>query len=159
MLGDNFLSPMFSLLRRQDWYLNSAIFFLALASFLILFSINQLFFWRQLIWWCAAFLIIFLFAQIDWRPLINYRWIIFSIYGASILLLAITLLAAPTIRHSRSWIVIGSFQFQTSELAKAALIILLSYFLARRHISIANWRTLLITSFKASSLRVCLLTL
>ncbi len=136
---------MFNLLKRHDWYLNAAIFLLAAASLTILYSIDTMFFWRQLVWWLIAIAVIFLFSWVDWRPLINYRWIIFSIYGFVVFLLIITLLIAPTIRHSRSWIVFGPFQFQPSELAKAVLIFILSYFLARRHIGIGNWRVLLKT--------------
>lgn len=136
---------MFYFIRHHDWPLNVAIAFLALASLLILYSIEPVLFWRQFFWWLIAAAAIFLLAAIDWRPLINYRWVIFSIYGIALLILSITLVIAPVIRQVKSWIVIGPFQLQTSELAKAALIVLLAYFLAKHHIKIAHWRTLLQT--------------
>ena len=136
---------MLSIFKRHDWYLNAAILFFMAASFIILYSIKPQFFWRQLAWWAVSAGIIVLFTRIDWRTLVNYRWVIYSIYGSVLLLLLATILIAPSIRHAKSWIVIGTFQFQTSELAKTALIILLSYFLARYHVGIANWRVLLTT--------------
>ncbi len=131
--------------KHQDWYLNGAVLFLAVASLAMLFSINETFFWRQISWWAAALIILIFFSKIDWRPAINYKWITFSFYALTILLLVITLLIAPTIRNAKSWIVIGPMQFQASEIAKAALIIVLAYFLAKRHIGIAHWQVLLST--------------
>lgn len=129
---------MSQILRRHDWLLNGAVLFLAAASLLILSSIDRALFWQQAIWFLIGFLVIFVFAGIDWRPLVNYRWVIFGVYVVSVLLLTVTLFLAPTIRSTRSWIVIGPVQFQTSEIAKFALIVLLSYFFAKRHVGIAR---------------------
>lgn len=134
---------MLTFLKRQDWFLNAAIIFLATASLVILSSIDRLLFWQQFIWFLIGFGIILAFSFIDWRPLINYRWLIFGIYAASILLLIATFIFAPSIRHTRSWIVLGPVQLQTSEFAKLALIILLSVFFAKRHVGIARLGVLL----------------
>lgn len=127
----------------QDWFLNAAVAFLGVASMVILSSIDRALFWQQLIWFLIAFTVIFGFSLIDWRPLINYRWLIFFIYAVSILLLAATYLLAPEIRNTKSWLVFGPVQFQTSELAKLALIILLSVFFAKSHVGIARAGVLL----------------
>lgn len=129
---------MLSILKRQDWPLNAAVLFLAAASLLILSSIDRQLFWLQMIWLGAAFAVVFIFTAIDWRPLVNYRWLVFGIYAAALALLVLTLFLAPTIRASRSWLVIGPMRIQTSELAKFALILVLSYFFAKRHIGIAR---------------------
>lgn len=130
---------MISLLKRHDWPLNIAIAVLSLASLAILYSINIEFFWRQLIWLVLSLLAVIFFTFVEWRSLLTYRWLVTVIYLATVALLAITLVVAPTIRSAKSWIVIGPISIQTSEFAKVALIILLSFFFARSHIGIGYW--------------------
>jgi len=129
--------------KRHDWLLNGAVLFLAAASLLILSSIDRELFWQQLIWFGVGFLVIYFFSVVDWRPLINYRWLVFSVYALATLLLALTPFLAPVIRSTRSWIVVGPVQIQTSEIVKFALIVLLSYFFAKRHVGIAHRGVLL----------------
>lgn len=138
---------MLTFIRRQDWFLNAAIIFLAVASLVILSSIELALFWQQLAWFFIGFTVILLFSLIDWRPLANYSWLILGIYVLVILLLVFTYFFAPTIRHTHSWLVIGPVQFQTSELAKLALIIVLSVFFAKRHVGIAHSGVLLKSFF------------
>ena len=127
--------------------MNGCVLFLAVISLLTIYSVKQSLFWQQAIWFGLVFLVIIIFSQIDWRPLTNYRSIIFGIYIFSILLLVITYFFAPTIRQTRSWLVFGPVQFQTSELAKLGLVVLFSYFFARRHVAIAHWHNLAIPFF------------
>lgn len=131
--------------KRMDWLINGCILFLTAASLATIYSARPNLFWQQLVWFMFAWAAIFILAQIDWRPLINYRWIIFAIYFFSIALLVVTYFFAPMIRHTRSWLVFGPIQFQASEIAKLGLVILYSYFFARCHISIARWQNLLIS--------------
>jgi len=134
---------MWLLFRRQDWILNVTLIFLAAASLTILYSIAPEFFWRQLFWFLGAFAIIFIFILVDWRSLTAYRWLVISFYAASLLLLIATLIFAPTIRGTRSWLVIGPVNLQASEFAKAALIFILAYFFMRRHREIARFSNIL----------------
>src|SRR3989338_8404312 len=119
---------MLSLLKRHDWPLNIAIAVLSLASLAILYSINIEFFWRQLIWLALSLFAVIFFTIVEWRSLLTYRWLIMAIYLVTVTLLIVTLVVAPTIRSAKSWIVIGPISIQTSEFAKVALIILLSFF-------------------------------
>ena len=135
--------PTFNL-KRVDWVLNGIVLALAIFSLITISSIAPHLFWQQLIWFILGFGLILLFSQIDWRPLINHRWIIFSIYFFFVGLLGITFLFAPTIRGIRGWLVIGPFQMPTSEFVKIALIIVFAYFFARRHVGIALWRNIFI---------------
>lgn len=84
------------------------------------------------------------FSLVDWRPLTAHRSVIFAIYATGIAFLVATYFFAPTIRATRSWLVFGPVQFQTSEFMKIALIVLYSYYFARRHVAIAEWRNIVI---------------
>lgn len=129
---------IFAHLRRHDWLLNGSIVFLAGASLLILWSISGELFYRQAGWFAAGAVVLFATSLIDWRPFLTYRWAMFALYAGTLLLLVATLLFAPTIRNTKSWLVIGTLRVQTSEFAKVALIIILAYFFARRHFGMAR---------------------
>ncbi len=118
--------------------MNGAVAFIALCSLLILSSLDTELFTQQAVSFALAVGIIWFFSSVDWRPLANYKSIVFAFYLFAILLLILTAFIAPSIRGTRSWIVLGPVQFQTSELAKVALILLLAYFFAKRHIGIAR---------------------
>ncbi|MEK7640775.1 MAG: FtsW/RodA/SpoVE family cell cycle protein [Patescibacteria group bacterium] len=129
---------MLAILKRQDWILTGAALFLVGSSLLILSSIQKELFWQQLIWVGFSAVAMAVCALIDWRPIFNYRWIVFGVYSFAVVLLLATLLFAPTIRSAKSWLVVGPVQFQTSEFAKLALILLLAYFFAKGHAGIAR---------------------
>lgn len=136
---------MLQFLKRHDWPLNLAVLFLAAASLIIIYSISPQLFRQQLLWFAIAGFFAVAFSLVNWRSLSNYRWFVWGIYIFAILLLATTLIFGSTIRGSQSWLVIGPFQFQTSELAKLALIIVFASFFTKRHIAIAHFSTLLKT--------------
>jgi rod shape determining protein RodA len=133
----------FTLFKRQDWLLNTAIFALISASLVMMRSIRTELFMQQLGWSVIAILVIFIFAHIDWRALSAYKWIIAGIYFFSIALLIATYFFAPTIRNTRAWLVIGPAQFQVSEFVKVALIIFFAYFFSKRHVGIARISTII----------------
>ncbi|MEK7555000.1 MAG: FtsW/RodA/SpoVE family cell cycle protein, partial [Patescibacteria group bacterium] len=133
------------MLARYDWFLMAAIGVLATASMLSITSISSRLAIVQTIWFTLAFTIIFLASRIDFRAVANYRWMILSIYTGAFVLLVSTLFFAPIIHESRSWLALGSFRFQPSELMKVALIILSSVFFARRHVSIGHVRNLFVS--------------
>ena len=132
-------------LKNLDWKLNFAVLFLALASLVSLLGAKPELFWKQLIWWVVGITLIFLIIGFDWRPFINYRGVVLGIYFAVIALLLLTFLFAPTIRGTRGWLVLGSFQLQASEFAKISLIILYAIFFSRRHIGIARVSNLMVS--------------
>ena len=82
-------------LKKMDWLLNGMILLLAVFSLVTIYSIAPNLCWQQLLWFALAFGIIIALAQIDWRPLINYRWIVFGIYFFAILLLILTYFLLP----------------------------------------------------------------
>lgn len=134
---------MFDILKRQDWWLYAAVLFLIIAGLLVSVSISRALFWQQIIWLAIGIITAVIISLIDWRPLITYRWLILLVYLLSVGLLAIVSFIAPPIRHVRSWLVLGPVQFQVSEFAKVALIILLAYFFSRRHVGIAHFKNLI----------------
>ena len=123
--------------KRMDWILNSSLAVLALASLLILFSGDRALFNQQLVWYGVGIVAMVMMTRIDWRPLINYPWVIYGIYSIAIVLLIATLFATP-IRNIRGWLVLGPWQFQTSEFVKLSLLIVFSSFWAKAHIGIAH---------------------
>lgn len=133
-----------SYVRRMDWVINGCVAFLACASLIAITSANPHELIQQAVAFGIGIVVLFLFAVIDWRPLVAHRSFIFIIYGVGVALLVATYFFAPTIRATRSWLVVGPVQFQTSEFMKVALIILYSYYFARRHTGIAEWRNIVI---------------
>ena len=134
----------FSYLRRMDWVINGCAAFLACVSLTAIASAKPAELFQQSIAFGIGIALLVLFSLIDWRPITAHRSVIFSIYGAGVALLVATYFFAPTIRATRSWLVVGPVQFQTSEFMKVVLIILYSYYFARRHTAIAEWRNIII---------------
>jgi len=135
---------MIQLIKRQDWLLNSSLAILALASLLTIASASPNLFWRQIFFFLSATLIVFILSLIDWRLFSNDGWIIYGIYGVSVGLLVATYFFAPVVRQTRSWLFLGPIQFQTAEFAKLSLILLFSYFFAKRHVGIAHLKNIFI---------------
>lgn len=129
-------------IKRLDWFLNLGILALFSCGLLSLASANHGLFWLQILWGAIGFSMIIFLANFDFRSFVNYRWFIFGIYGLSIFLLVLTYFLAPTVRGVKAWLPVGPFQFQTSEFAKLALILVYSYFFAKRHIGIAHFNNL-----------------
>lgn len=129
----------------MDWWITGAIGLLCSAGLVTLLSVNERLFWAQLGWLVSAVIVYFALSLIDWRPLATHRSLIVSIYIVSIFLLVATYFFAPEIRNVRSWLVIGSVHIQTAEFAAFALVIVLSYFFAHRHVAIGQWQTIAVS--------------
>ena len=125
--------------RNLDFALLGGLFVLACGSLLALASVNMTFFWRQLFFFGVAFLVIFFGSQLDWRWLGGEKWFLWGIYWFSVLLLLASHFQSGTIRGTKSWIVIGNYQFEPAEFAKLALIFVLAHFFSRKHV--AAWHT------------------
>ena len=130
---------MLARFRHIDWTLFFGILVLASAGLLSLASTNQTLFSRQFVWIIASVFIIFGSTFIDWKWLGKHNWFRHTIYWGSVALLVVSHLLPGTIRGTKSWIVIGNFQFEPAELAKLALILILASFFSRRHV--AAWHT------------------
>lgn len=125
-------------LARADWILFGSIFFLGAMSLITLASLHMEFFWQQLLWWAAALVVFAIGAFIDWRWFASQRWFANGLYIFSVFLIVFSYFQSNTIRGTKSWIVLGSFQFQPVELMKLSLILVLAAFFSRRYI--AAWQ-------------------
>lgn len=114
-------------------------------SLLVISSVSRHLLWLQTAWIGIGILFILLSFFLNWRAILNYRWFIWGFYAFSVLLLIFTYLTAPVIRNTRSWLVIGPFQFQPVELVKIALILVYASYFSRLHVSVARLKYILIS--------------
>ncbi len=134
-------------LKQQDWKLNFAVLSLGFLGLLSLASTKPDLFYKQLLFWFIGIAFVFLIVVFDWRSLVNYRGITSGFYFIVIALLIATYFFAPVVRGVKGWLMVGSFQFQASEFAKLALIIIFAGFFKKKHISIARVSNLLVSFF------------
>ncbi|PIY59389.1 hypothetical protein COY96_02095 [Candidatus Wolfebacteria bacterium CG_4_10_14_0_8_um_filter_37_11] len=132
-------------LKNFDWKLNLAVLFLGAMGLLSLASVKPDLFYKQFLFWFIGIAFVFLIVAFDWRSLVNYRGIILGFYFIIIALLIVTYFFAPVVRGVKGWLMVGSFQFQASEFAKLALIIVFAGFFKKKHISIARVSNLLVS--------------
>ena len=81
---------------------------------------------RQLMWMGVAVLTVFLIVRWDYFRLVDFAW---PLYFLSLLFL-VGVLFMPARLGARRWIDLGGFNFQPSELAKLAVILVLARFFA-----------------------------
>lgn len=126
---------MTHLFKNFDWILLGGVAVLAAASLVSLAGSSTVLFWRQLIWYLLAFLIILAGSRFDWRSIIGQFYFRQGFYWVSVVLLVFTNFQEETIRGVKSWITLGDLQFGPTELAKIALILVLAGFFSRRYIA------------------------
>ena len=128
------------LLKRLDWMLILAVLALCLYGLVMIYSATRgpedtgfsppsAFAQKQALWLLVGLLGFLLALLFDYETIA--RWLI-PFYAAVVILLLIVLKlgAAPT--GAASWIAIGSFRLQPSELAKIAVILSLAAFISHR---------------------------
>src|SRR3989338_10241211 len=118
---------MLTYFKKLDIVLLLPIAILSVVSLVTIASVSRNLFAQQLISFILGWSVVMMAVFFDVRPIFKHRFFIMSLYFLAVFLLLATLFFAPTIRHTKSWIVIGPIQFQTSEFAKLALIITLAY--------------------------------
>ena len=99
------------------------------ASYKVHQSLNDQLAARQLLWMGVGVLLVFLAARWSYFRLIDFAW---PLYFTSLFFL-VAVLFMPARLGARRWIDLGGFNFQPSELAKVAVILVLSrYFSSNR---------------------------
>lgn len=129
---------MTGFLKFLNWRINFAVIFLGFMGMLSLASVKPDLFSKQFFFFIVGILAAFFIIKFDWRPFINYRGVVFSVYFLCILILLATYFFAPVVRGARAWLAIGPFQFQMSEFAKIVLIFVLANFFRKKHVKIAS---------------------
>ncbi len=122
-----------------------SLFILASGSLLSLASTSQSLFQKQILWFVLAFLIIFFGKKIDWRWLGGQGWFRHGLYWLGIGLLVFSHAQSSVIRGTKSWIVIGGFQFEPVELVKVGLLFMLAHFFSKRHISASQTKNIFLS--------------
>ena len=80
-------------------------------------------FWMQLLWFGIGSVLMLLLVSMDYRVWDKLGW---YFYGFCLVLLVLVLLAGKTVSGNKSWLAVGPFAFQPSELAKLGLIFVLA---------------------------------
>lgn len=84
-------------------------------------------FWLQLMWIGIGVVVMILLNFWDYRLL--YQWA-YWLYGISLLLLILVLLTGHTVAGHRSWLGVGGFGIQPSEIAKVTTLLVLAHYYA-----------------------------
>lgn len=132
-----------------DWLIFGFFLFFAAVSLVSLASIDTFFFNRQVIWFALALIIVLFGSQINWPWFFTQKWFRYGFYWTSILLILVPLVLSKPIRGAKSWIFLGGFQFEPSEIMKIALVILLAGFFSRQHLAAWQGKNILTSFFYA----------
>lgn len=99
-------------------------------------------FQRQVVWGVVAFIIFFITYSL---PTNIFKSLAVPSYLVSLFLLMAVLVMGRQISGSKSWLVLGSFGFQPSELAKISTIMAISAYLSRNNSNIDSFKDIFIT--------------
>jgi rod shape determining protein RodA len=98
-------------------------------------------FQRQMVWAVASFIVFIVMYSI---PTNTFRMIPVPAYLVSIALLVIVLFVGRKISGAKSWLDLGFFGFQPSELAKIGTILVMAAFLSRKNTNLDSFKDILI---------------
>ncbi len=123
------------LIQNFDWMLLIITMLLAASGLITLYSaaragldITQAFYFKQLMWYGAGFLVMIAFFLVSYKRFDQYAY---TAYAICIFLLTAVLIAGKVVAGSKRWLVFGPVSLQPSELAKVAVIIVLSRYYSR----------------------------
>lgn len=146
------LKRIIDTLKRLDWLLMIAMFFLITFGLLAIYSVDlsksaDLTNFKKQVWFAGiGFVLFFLFSFINYKNL--YSTAKYLYWGCMGLLVAVLFLGS-TIRGSRAWFQLLGFNFQPAEAAKIILIIWLAKFLAAHARELQLWRYLIASAIFA----------
>lgn len=133
-----------------DWTLLTSVLIIAGAglSTLYLFSAENGFFTRQLVWLSISLCIFFLFSYIDFSFL-RERNTIIALYGAIVFVLVAIFVFGTVVKGAQSRFDLGFLAIQPADPAKVVLIALLAKYFSRRHVEIAHFKHILVSGVYA----------
>ena len=99
---------------------------------------------KQFVWMLTAFGLGFILLMLDDALYDTFAYIIFI---AVMVLLVVTLLVAPDVKGSRSWLPIGSLRLQPAEFAKFATALALAKYMSAYGFTMRRWQSALTLLF------------
>lgn len=120
--------------------------FLVVAGLVMLSSISSELFFLQLGWLAAGIAAVGVIYALERAGILRAPWFAWTVYAVAVILLLVVLVAAPTIRNTKSWLAVGPLRFQPVELAKFGLILVFAQYFSRRHLSIARLKYVFVSA-------------
>lgn len=141
---------MLEYFKKIDWPLFVAALLISLLGLITMnsFTAENRFFERQIMWLIVSVPVFFLAASIDWRFL-RKKTTVLVIFLASVLVLSLLFALGSVFKGAKSWFDLGGLAFQPTDLAKLALVLVLSKYFAKRHVEIRHVRHILVSGFYA----------
>lgn len=99
---------------------------------------------KQLVWMGLALAIGFIIMMLETKL---YEMLANVVYGFMLLLLAVTIVIAPDVKGSHSWLVLGPVSLQPAEFAKFATALAVAKYMNTFSTPQLDWKTLLRSSF------------
>lgn len=137
-------------IKRIDWVVLLSVLLIGSAGLVTMksFTGESGFFERQIIWALVSVVVFFIVSSLDGR-IFKRSDILLYIYSASIFLLISVYIIGKTVHGAQSWLSLGAFSFQPSDLVKLVLILILAKYFSRRHVAIRHPKHLLISGLYA----------
>jgi rod shape determining protein RodA len=138
---------MFSrILKNVDWVLVGAMIPILAAGLITMasFSGDMAYASKQLIWIGVASLVFFTLSGLDAQVFKKTQTLVW-LFAFGLGLLFIVFLVGHTAKGATSWLSFGGFSLQPADPMKLILILVLSKYLSRRHIEIANLKHIFIS--------------
>ncbi len=142
-----------------DWVMLAASVTLVLFGLITMNSFvgENNYFEKQSIWLVVSLVVFFATSVIDWTFLKRTQ-VLVTLFGLLLALLAFLLVAVRAVKGAQSWLDLGLFSFQPTDLAKILLILILAKYFSRRHVEIAHIRHVIVSGIYALIL-FCLVAL
>ena len=108
------------------------------------FSGATSYFLKQSIWIALAFVVFFVLAGVDAQVFKKTKTLVW-LYGFGMALLMFIFVVGHAAKGAKSWFSLGGFSLQPADPMKLIIILVLSKYLSRRHIEIANVKHIFIS--------------
>lgn len=143
------------LLKNYNWPLFLSSFFLVLFGVIMIYSTTfnleisflKSFFFRQIIFAIIGFTIAFIVSQIHYRTLSNYTT---YLYLLILILLILVIIFGRVTRGATSWLQLGPFNFEPSELTKLVMIIVFAKYFAKRISLVLGFKEIILSFIYAA---------
>jgi len=143
----NVLTETLGSLKRMNWLLNAAVLGLLTIGILFVYSASYIsedqvrnLYQKQMLWALAGWLCCLVFAMVDYHRILKMSW---PLYGVGLVLLVLVLVAGRRVYGATRWIVIMGFQMQPAELAKLAVILVVTRLFAYKDEEDYPWKAFL----------------